>query len=567
MRKLALIALAASLVACGGGGGGGGGSPPPQGPQPPAPPPPSGISKADAYRFLNQSTFGATGTEAQRVIDLGYEAWIDQQLQRPASLELPHVLQVFATYPPGADFTRLHEDRVDIWLRHAVSAPDQLRQRVAFALSEIMVISQASPLIGYPWGSASYYDMLAQNAFGNFRDLMENVTLHPAMGVYLSMLGNQKPDVARNIRPDENYARELMQLFTIGLVELSLDGSIRRDGQGNPIPTYDQSVIEGFAHVYTGWTWSGAPSFELAFPTVANQVRAMGVYPEQHATGAKRVLSYSGAAFTQIPAGQSPEKDLDDALDNIFNHPNVGPFIGKQLIQRLVTSNPSPQYIERVARRFNDDGTGRRGNLAAVIKAILLDSEARAGGASATAGRLDEPLLRLTRMWRAYGAAPAGGKYNVQNITGLIGQGPLQAPSVFNFFSPFYAPPGEILDQGLVAPEAQIATEYLTSLLTNYFFVLSFCYNSSPVQGCPVLTPQQQADIVMLDLAPERALANDPEALINAITDKLSAGVISPTLRTQARAMVDGIPANQTSLRVAEALYLISTSPELALQR
>jgi len=257
-RLAAMVLAAAFVVACGGGGHN---DPAPVTPPPTQQPPPATISKADAYRFLNQATFGATAAEAQNVITLGYEAWIDQQLQRPASLELPHVQQVFATYPPGADFTKLHEDRVDIWLRHALHAPDQLRQRVAFALSQIMVISQSSALVGYPWGCASYYDMLTQNAFGNFRELMENVTLHPAMGVYLSMLGNQKPDVAHNIRPDENYARELMQLFTVGLVELNLDGSVKTDGAGQPIPTYDQDIVQGFAHVYTGWTYSGAPSF------------------------------------------------------------------------------------------------------------------------------------------------------------------------------------------------------------------------------------------------------------------------------------------------------------------
>jgi uncharacterized protein (DUF1800 family) len=560
-RVIATTALAAMLAACGGGGGGGSGPPVVQ------PPPPPAISRADAFRFLNQATFGATEADAQAVISMGYAAWIDQQLQRPASLELPHVQAAFASYPPGADFTRLHEDRIDIWLRNALDAPDQLRQRVAFALSEIMVISQLSPLVGYPWGSASYYDMLAQNAFGSFRVLMEDVTLHPAMGVYLSMLGNQKPDAARNIRPDENYARELMQLFTIGLVELELDGSIRRDGQGNPIPTYDQQVIEGFAHVYTGWNFAGAPSFELARPNIQNQAMPMQAYAEQHDTGMKRVLGYPGAAFTQIPAGQTPQQDLDDALDNIFRHPNVAPFISRQLIQRLVTSNPSPQYVERVARVFENDGAGRRGELGAVVKAILLDTEARAAPAAATAGRLDEPLLRLTRIWRAYGARSQSGKLNVQNIPGFIGQGPLQAPSVFNFFSPFYAPPGEILDQGLVAPEAQLATEYLTSLLTNYFFILSFCYNTAPVQGCPAVPPALAPDLVVIDTGPERAVAADSAALVQRIADRLAGGSISPALRNEARAMVDRVPASEVALRVAEALYLISTAPELALQR
>lgn len=558
-RALALTALAVLLAACGGGGGS----------DPPVvnPPPPPSISRADAYRFLNQATFGATEADAQTLMSLGYEAWIDQQLQRPASLELPHVNQAFASYPPGVDFTRLHEDRIDIWLRNALNAPDQLRQRVAFALSEIMVISQLSPLVGYPWGSTSYYDRLTQNTFGNYRQLMEDVTLHPAMGVYLSMLGNQKPDAARNIRPDENYARELMQLFTIGLVELNLDGSVRLDGQGNPIPTYDQQVIEGFAHVYTGWTYAGAPNFALAQPTIQNQIVPMQAYAEQHDTGVKRVLSYQNATLTQIPAGQTPQQDLDDALDNIFRHPNVAPFISKQLIQRLVTSNPSPQYVERVARVFENDGAGRRGELDAVVKAILLDPEARTVPTTANAGKLGEPVLRLTRIWRAYGARSQSGKLNVQNIPGFIGQGPLQAPSVFNFFSPFYAPPGEILDQGLVAPEMQLATEYLSSLITNYFFIQAFCYNTAPVQGCPPVPAALAPDIVIIDTSAERALAADPDALVNRIADRLAGGSISPALRAEAKSMVVQVPATEASLRVAEALYLISTAPEIALQR
>ena len=562
LARLTPMLLAAALVACGGGGGGG-----TPAPTPPTQPPPVTISKTDAYRFLNQTTFGATATEADSVIALGYEAWIDQQLQRPASLELPHVQQAFANYPPGADFTRLHEDRVDIWLRHALHAPDQLRQRVAFALSQIMVISQSSPLVGYPWGCASYYDMLAQNAFGDFRELLQSVTLHPVMGVYLSMLGNQKPDAARNIRPDENYARELMQLFTIGLVELNPDGSVKTDGAGKPIPTYDQEVVQGFAHVYTGWTYSGAASFATALPTIANQTRPMQAYPEQHATGTKRLLSYPGAVASVLPAGQSPQQDLDDALDNIFNHPNVGPFIAKRLIQHLVTSNPSPQYVERVARKFDNDGSGRRGNLGAVIKALLLDTEARAAPTSATAGKLKEPLLRLTQVWRAFAASSQSGKYNVQNITGLIGQGPLQAPSVFNFFSPFYAPPGEIANQGLVAPEMQVTTEYLSSLWTDYVFVLAFCYTTTPIQGCPPVPDTLRPDLVIIDVAPERALAANPQALVDAIATRLVGGGISTTLSTQARSMVERAPASESALRVAEALYLIASAPEVALQR
>jgi len=563
-RLIAAAAWLVALTACGGGGSDddGGSNPPP-----PPPPPPTQITRSEAYRFLNQATFGARESDAQAVIAQGYEAWINAQMQLPVSLELPHVLQVFSTLPIGADFTQLHQDRVDIWLRNAVNGQDQLRQRVAFALSEIMVISQLSALQAFPFGSANYYDTLSENAFGNFRDLIEDVTLHPAMGVYLSMLGNQKPDAARNIRPDENYARELMQLFTIGLVELNLDGTVRLDAQQRPIPTYTQEIIEGFAHVYTGWTWNSGPTFELARPTLANQSEPMRLYAVQHATAAKRVLSYPGAALTQIPANQAGDQDLRDALDNIFNHPNVAPFLSKQLIQKLVTSNPTPQYIERVAHRFNDDGTGRRGNLGAVVKAILLDTEARASDTTARSGKLTEPLLRVTRFWRVYGARAPSGKLHMQNWTGFVGQGPLQAPSVFNFFSPFYAPPGEILDQGLVAPEMQLATEFLSALQTNFYFAFAYCYNSAPLSFCPVIPNDQRADWVTIDITAERALANDSAALVNLIAEKLAGGTLSSALRAEARAAADRVPASEPTLRVAEALYLIAASPELALQR
>ncbi|MFQ5609727.1 MAG: DUF1800 family protein, partial [Woeseiaceae bacterium] len=337
MKFLSLTAaLALTLAGCGGGAGG-----TPPGPPPPPPPPP--ITKAQAYQFLNQSTFGATEAEANRVIAMGTEAWIDEQLNQPASLQLPHM---FSVPPPQFPF-QLQPDRVDIWFRNALFGNDQLRQRVAFALSEIMVVSQLGALNNTPYGLASYYDLLAEGAFGNYRDLIEDVTLHPSMGVYLSMLGNEKPNPALNIRPDENYARELMQLFSIGLVQLNNDGSVQLDGNNQPVPTYDQVIIEGFAHVFTGWTYAGAPSFPEAQPTVQNQVVPMQLYPAFHDDGVKQILNGE-----MIPASQGGIQDLNDALDNIFNHPNVGPFIAIRLIQRLTTSNPSPGYVDRVASVF-----------------------------------------------------------------------------------------------------------------------------------------------------------------------------------------------------------------------
>ncbi len=540
----ALSCLGLALAGCGGGSSGG------NPPEPPQPPPPPSIGKVEAFRFLNQATFGATETEAQRVVDSGVEAWIDEQLALPASLQLPHLQSL-----PRPEFLfELQPDRVDIWFRNALHGPDQLRQRVAFALSEIMVVSQLGVLGNFTYALADYYDVLSRNAFGNYRNLIEEVTLHPAMGIYLSMLGNEKPNAELNIRPDENYARELMQLFSIGLVELNPDGTEILDSNGNPIPTYDQAVIEGFAHVYTGWTFAGAPSFRGAFPTDANQVIPMQLYPGFHDTGAKTLLN-----GVELPAGQSGQQDLEGALDNIFNHPNVGPFIATRLIQRLVTSNPSPGYVERVARVFDSNEAGVRGDLGAVIKAILMDEEARPGTPMDLDGKLKEPLLRLTQLWRAYQGKSAGGRYPLVAASVLFGQGPLQSPSVFNFFSPFYAPPGEIRNSGLVAPELQIATEYQNTYVTNYWFFQAFALNHT--------NPDLQADDIYIDISEEMAIAADSGALIDMVAGKLLAGEISDTLRQEIAGILALIPDADPALRAAETVYLVVSSPEFAYQK
>jgi uncharacterized protein (DUF1800 family) len=567
VRLLALAASALIVAACGGGGAGdasnggpGGGVVVP----PPAPPPP--IGKTDAFRFLTQATYGPTEAEVARLMALGdstnaYARWIDDQIANPpVSLQLPTIQAAYAGLTnPAQMIGSLNTDRQEIWFRNSITGPDQLRQRVAFALSEIMVVSQQSTLQNMPHALADYYDLLARDAFGDFRKLVEDVTLHPAMGVYLNMLGNQKPDTARNIRPDENYARELMQLFTVGLVELNADGTVKKDAQGQPIPTYDQSVIEGFANVFTGWNYAGAAAFAQARRTLANQVQPMQAYPEQHSPLAKKLLQYPGATKPSLPAGQTPQQDLADALDNIANHPNVGPFISKQLIQKLVTSNPSPAYVGRVAAVFANDGSGRRGNLGAVVKAILLDAEARPATPAATSGKVKEPLLRLTQLWRAYGAKAASGQYRVGNVNAAFGQGPLQSPSVFNFYSPFYAPPGEISNQGLVAPELQIATEYLNTTTGNAFYNYVFAWNSTATNPA--------ANSVLLDYSAELPLAGDSEALVNRIAEKLLGGQISAPLKAEAKAAVERTAATNPGQRVSEALYLVATSPEYVVQR
>jgi uncharacterized protein (DUF1800 family) len=537
-----LVSMLLGIAGCGGSSGGGGGQPPP--------PPPVPITKAEAFQFLNQATFGATEAEANQVIAMRYEAWIDDQLAKPASLQLPHVQSL--PLPPFIG--QLQADRVDIWYRNALHGDDQLRQRVAFALSEIMVVSQLGVLNNQPYGLASFYDMLAENAIGNYRDLIEDVTLHPSMGVYLSMLGNEKPDVANNIRPDENYARELMQLFSIGLVELNLDGTVKTDAQGQPIPTYNQSVIEEFAHVYTGWTYAGSPVFRGARATLTNQVIPMQLWQNFHDTGPKTLLN-----GLTIPAGQTGEQDLADALDNVFHHPNVGPFMAIRLIQRLVTSNPSPGYVSRVASAFNDNGQGVRGDMGAVVKAILLDVEASPALPMDLDGKVKEPLLRLTQLFKAYNATSQSGRYPLNFAYIVFGQGPLQASHVFNFFSPFYAPPGEIQNSGLVAPELEIATEYLNTYVTNYMFYQTFGLNST--------NQDLQPDDVYINFEEEMAVAGDVDALIDMAAGKLLGGQISDTLRDEIAGMLALIPDTDAALRAAETIYFVVTSPEYAYQR
>jgi uncharacterized protein (DUF1800 family) len=585
MAPKPLLAVFLLLLASCGGGSGGSSS---NSTSTVAPPPP--ISKAEAYRFLNQGTFGATETDANTLIGLGdsstgYSRWIDSQIIREPSLLLPAVEAAYPNpVPQGFNVGSLNAVRLERWFANVLQGEDQLRQRVAFALSEIFVVSQVGALLNLPNATASFHDMLARNAFGNFRVLLEDVTLHPAMGVYLSMLGNQKAVTGTNLRPDENYAREMMQLFSIGLVELNMDGSVRTDASGQPIPTYNQNVIEGFSRVFTGWKWDcpstlPACTFANTRPQIApvlgyNQVKPMRLFTEQHETGSKLVLSYPGAALTNatIPAGQTGAKDLQDALDNVFNHPNVAPFISKQLIQKLVTSNPSPAYVRRVAERFNNDGNGNRGNLEAVVRAILLDPEARSAPRGNAAGKLKEPLLRLTQFWRAYDATSRSGKLGAAGnfsggVSAVFGQAQGSSPSVFNFFSPFYAPPGEIADAGRVAPEMQLATEYLNTQIANFFWTqaLSRTHNATNLG----------VDVMYINTSAELLVASDSEALINRVAERLLGGAtqMSAGLKTQAKAQIDrtAVPATNpgTALatRTADAIFFVVTSPEFALQR
>jgi uncharacterized protein (DUF1800 family) len=456
-----LAALAAVVLAsCGGGGGGGGDGTTPA--PPPLPPPAAPLPASDASRFLGQATFGATDASISQVQTEGYAAWIAEQEAMPVSSTHLAFMQARRALP-GAPNPSVNEWYGSFW-QQAATAPDQLRQRVKFALSEIFVVSVADPNVD-ELSAASFYDMLGANAFGNFRTLLEQVSLHPAMGVYLTWLANQKADPNTGRHPDQNYARESMQLMTIGLYQLNADGTQKLDGAGQAIPTYSAADIAGLADVLTGYSWYSPAPTNTTFLGGKRDPNAiitpMIAYPAFHATTAKTFLGVTIPASTTA----DPPGDLKIALDTLFNHPNVGPFISKQLIQRLVTSNPSPAYVGRVAAVFNNDGKGVRGNLGAVVQAILLDPDARttsAAIADPNFGKLREPVIRMANWMRAFNAQSASGGWletSTASNTSLA-QAPLTSSSVFNFFRPGYIPPGTKLGKlGYAAPEFQIADE------------------------------------------------------------------------------------------------------------
>lgn len=395
-------------------------------PPPPPAPPAWTDDHADAKaaaRFLIQATFGPQSGEVAAVQALGYPGWIDDQLSRPASHHLPLVIAGQSSDPTTPYPSAL---TYNTWWRQSVTAPDQLRQRVAFALSEILVISADGVLANNARALSSYYDVLLDHAFGNYRELLEAVTLSPAMGLYLNMLGNDKGSLVTGIHANENYAREILQLFSIGLYRTWPDGTLILDAPGNLVPTYNQNVIMGMASEFTGWSYhqpnQASDRLPTSFPPPANYVDPMTLVPTHHDLGAKLLLdnvmrppAWGSQADPASPGFDTyGAQDLEGALDSIFNHSNVGPFLCRQLIQRLVTSNPSRDYLYRVAQVFNDNGAGQRGDLAAVIKAILLDYEARGATmlSEPTFGKQREPVLRATAVARALPAPPPlGGAY------------------------------------------------------------------------------------------------------------------------------------------------------------
>jgi len=548
---------------------------------PSAPPalPDAPLTAAEAARFLTQSTFGPTKADidsltGKRHADL--DAWITAQMALPASLHRVASVDDFAAFATGDNATFDYRNRQSAWWRLALGAPDQLRQRVAFALSQILVVSeQNSTLYATSLNLAHYYDQLVNGAFGNFRQLLENVTLSPVMGVYLSSLRNAKGTVdartgATLTSPDENYAREVMQLFTIGLNQLQPDGTLKLDPSGVPIPTYDQKTITEVAKVFTGWAFASDTTNANNFRGAgANYLAPMVLFPTFHEDGAKTIFN-----GIQIPPNQGGAKDLKDTLDALVNHANTGPFISRQLIQRLVTSNPSPGYVYRVAQAFADDGTGTRGNLGAVVRAILTDYEARSAAVAATAsfGKLREPLLRATALLRAFNGASNLGRYanapfhTPINTENTLGQAPLHAPTVFNFFEPNYVQPGALAASGLYAPEYQILND--TTAISQPNQLWNFIYANRSATNMLETTVGIKLDSLL-------PLARTPAALVEQANLLLAAGGLPKSVTDRFVAAITAMPNGtgatfttaQDIERVRSALYLTVSVPQGAIQK
>ncbi|WP_229793106.1 DUF1800 domain-containing protein [Undibacterium squillarum] len=544
---LAVAAATAALAACGGGGGGagdstsgsGGGVTPPKAP-----------SENEAARFLSQAAVGITRAQIARVQAIGYSAWIDEQMTMAGSGTRWDWLKAKGYDAAANIFTQNGFDSV-VWSK-LISSQDTLRQRVTQALSEIIVVG-IDGLVGAGWqpfSAAAFLDLLETNCFGNFRTLLEGVSTSAAMGQYLTFRGNVKFNAKTGALPDENYAREIMQLFSIGLIQLNLDGTPKLQN-GVQQETYTNDDIGGLARIFTGWDFDLSTS-DTTTPEFLR--RPMTQVAARHETGASTFLG------STVPAGADGVAHLKAALDIIFAHPNVAPFISRQLIQRLVTSNPSPAYVQRVATVFNADSKGVKGNLAAVVKAILLDDEARnmANVVNPQFGKLREPIFRFLAWARAFNVQSPSGLWNVGNTSNpanSLGQSPSRSGSVFNFFRPGYVPPNSaIAGASLVAPEFQIVNESTVVAYVNFMQRIVTGGNTDLVPDYSSLIP----------------MATTSKTLLNELNILLAAGQLSDVTINTITAAIDSMPSDTDARklsRIYAALLLVLASPEFIVSK
>jgi len=514
--------------------------------------------QADAVRLLEQATFGPTDAQVAHVMAVGMQAFLDEQFAASASTypTLKYVPFGQATTFCAADPNpQCRRDYYSLFLlqnaffANALSGADQLRQRVAFALSQILVTSGLDVNVAY--GMARYQQIFLDNAFGNYEDILTKVTRSSVMGDYLNMVNNDKP--SGSVNPNENYAREFNQLFSIGVVKLSLDGTPMLDGAGLPIPTYGQDEIEGFAHVFTGWTYPLLPGGTQRTHNPKNFLGDMVPVDSNHDHGAKLLLN----GYT-LPAGGTITSDLTAAIHNAFMHPNVGPFVGKQLIQKLVTGDPTPQYVSRVATVFNNNGSGVRGDMRAVINAILTDPEARgAVKLDPGYGKLREPVLFMTGAARAL-AATSDGVYFAQQ-SGQLGQQLFYPASVFNYYPPTYVLP----DTTRVAPEFAIANSNTTINRYNFANTLAFGTIAplTTLPGAVGTTP---------DWTTLSALAGDPNTLLDRLNSLMLHGTMSVAMKSSIIPAITAIPATSAAnllTRAKTAFYLVASSAQFQVER
>ena len=566
-----------------------------------------------ASRFLSQATLGKNILQIQNVTTIGVESWINIQLDLPNSFNIQsYVLGIHQSIVdsllrnvPSGGYTLANTNVSDwhfdiAWFQGSMTSPDVLRWRVGLALSEIFVISRNSSFKNNPYALGNYCDMLMNNAFGNYRTLLDNVTYHPAMGEFLTFLNNHATDITdgRQVYPDENYAREIMQLFSIGLYKLNIDGTEQKDASNKSIPTYDNNDIAGLAKAFTGLSWGDGQYLgddNKDYLSYTKRMKFFGIDSSDakrntwktnprivngHEPGEKNFL---GQTIPNRPVLQG-ELDIQEALDVIYNHPNVGPFLSRRLIQRLVTSNPSPAYIQRVATIFNNNGSGIRGDLKAVIRAILLDPEARDNNADENgnyAGMLREPFVRYMNLMKGLKLTTTGGVYRnvMYDIYDKLEQIPMASNTVFNFFQPDYQPNGDLKNAGKYAPEFQLLN---SQTLTNYFNGLNeWLVKDNPTSFWSYFTSEKfkSDQRARFDLKSDNILTKNIR--LTELLDKynmiLAHGRLSDNNITSIKTVLLGIPLREDSLgipneddsylRIRMAIYLIMSSPDYLINR
>lgn len=581
------------LTACGGGSGGETATTSPpvvvdENP-PPVTPPTDLIYQEpnDVARFLTQATFGPSKAEIEALTDESVSQWFINQLALQPSYLQPVLTEMsqLSNIEDGKSYLEIEATTIGFW-RNAILANDQLRQRVAFALSEILVVSNGGGdvLTDVPSAVAYYQDLLIEHAFGNYRELLEAVTYSPAMGYYLTYIGSEKANPETGRMPDENYARELLQLFTIGVVELNQDGSVQLDSQGDPIETYNNTDITGLAKVFTGLNIN-----EQAIERSRDEAFAMPMqtFSESHSSAEKTFLELTIAENT------GAQESINQALDHIFAHNNVAPFIGEQLIQRLVMSNPSADYIKRVANIFDVGsytlpngevvGEGRRGDLAATIAAILFDDEARTIQGE-QGGKLREPILRFSHWARAFNVTEVTPEFQIMlwdsGKASRLAQHPYRSPSVFNFFRPGYMALGTLTGENqLKAPELQIVNASSTAGYSNFmtYFIYSRSQNIDLERVAQFLEQEQvnleasdAANSFVADYQYAQSLVGQPQQLLDYLDLLLTYGTLSQSTREHIVNTIAPLPSatpTQQLQKLQLAILLVMTSPDYLIQQ